>query len=60
MINRLCNIKKDFGLINEFQNKILPMIKSAKFQNKEEKEIVENYVRSIFFNQWRKKWVVLY
>ena len=55
MINRLCNIKKDFDLINEFQNKILPMIKSAKFQNKEEKKIVENYVRNIFFNQWRKK-----
>ena len=55
MINRLCNIKKEFGLINEFQNKILPMIKSAKFQNKEEKKIVVNYVRNIFFNQWRKK-----
>ena len=54
MINRYINIKKDFHAQNELANKINPIIRSAKFKNEQEKQLVLDYVHKIFFNQWRK------
>ena len=55
MFNRYCNTKKDFHLLNEHANIINPIIRKAKFKNKEEQELILNYVRKIFFNQWKQK-----
>lgn len=44
MYNRKFNVKKDFSSINEMENVILPMVKN---------EEVKNYIRKIFFNQYK-------
>lgn len=43
--NRKFNIKKDFSQVNELESKILPQTES---------EEVKEYVRKIFFNQWKQ------
>ena len=55
MYNRYYNIKKDFSKVNEFQNYILPKIDSADWIKQDDKQIVKDYIRKIFFNQWKKK-----
>ena len=55
MINRYINITKDFNAQNELANKIKPIIKSAKFKNEQEKQLVLDYVHKIFFNQWKQR-----
>jgi hypothetical protein len=52
MYNRKFNIKKDFSKLNELENTIMPIIRSMK--NEEEKEILENFVRKTFDNQFKK------
>jgi len=46
MYNRKFNIKKDFSELNNLENSILPKI---------ENQDIKNYVRNIFFNQWKTK-----
>ena len=46
MYNRKFNIQKYFGELNKFENEILPKIKD---------DYLRNYVRIIFFNQWKTK-----
>ena len=46
MYNRKFNIKKDFSELNNLENNILPKI---------ENQDIKNYVRNIFFNQWKTK-----
>lgn len=55
MQNRYFNIKKDFFEVNEFENYILPKIDSADWIKQEDKQIVKDYMRKIFFNQWKKR-----
>ena len=50
MHNRYLDIKKDFSEINEFRN-ILPKIDGADWIKQEDKQIVKDYIRKIFFNQ---------
>lgn len=45
MYNRKFDIKKDFSLLNEMENVILPQVKN---------ENVKNYIRKIFNNQWKQ------
>ena len=45
MYNRKFNIRRDFSELNEMQNVILPKVKN---------EDVKNYIRKIFFNQYKK------
>jgi hypothetical protein len=45
MYNRKFNIKLDFGKLNEMENEVLPKIKD---------EQTKQYVRDIFFNQFKK------
>ena len=54
MHNRYLDIKKDFSEVNEFQNYILPKIDGADWIKQEDKQIVKDYIRKIFFNQWKQ------
>ena len=45
MYNRKFDIKKDFQELNEMENTILSQVKD---------ENVKNYMRKIFFNQWKQ------
>jgi aryl-phospho-beta-D-glucosidase BglC (GH1 family) len=60
MKNRKFDIKKDFQELNELQNQIMPLIdkmsyKNALNQDEEDykKQLLKNYVRIIFFNQFK-------
>jgi len=55
MYNRYINIKKDFDKQNEHANLIEPTIRNAKFKSEEEKEMILNWARKTFFNQWKKR-----
>ncbi len=55
MHNRYLDIKRDFSEVNEFQNYILPKIDGADWIKQEDKQIVKDYIRKIFFNQWKQK-----
>ena len=57
MINRNFNIKNrhDFSELNKFENEIMPLLRKAKFDKVSNKKIVETYIRSYFFNQWKTK-----
>jgi len=55
MYNRYINTKKDFSKQNEHANLIEPAIRNAKFESEEEKEMVLNWARKTFFNQWKTK-----
>ena len=54
MYNRHFNIKKDFSEVNDFQNYILPKIDGADWIKQEDKDVVKDYMRKIFFNQWKQ------
>jgi len=41
--------------MNEYENKIKPMVSNAKFKTDKEKELVLEYLHEIFFNQWKKR-----
>jgi len=55
MKNRYFNIRKDFGELNDFENYVLPKIEGADWTKTEDKEIVKDYIRKIFFNQWKQR-----
>jgi len=55
MFNRYINVRKDFYKMNEYENKIKPMVSNAKFKTDKEKELVLEYLHEIFFNQWKKR-----
>ena len=52
MYNRKFNIKIDFDKINKLENVIKPLIETI--PNEKDKEDVMNYVREIFYNQFKK------
>lgn len=52
MYNRKFDIKKDFHEINELENRIMPIVQ--KIKDEDEKEILTEYLREIFNNQWKK------
>jgi len=60
MKNRKFDIKKDFKELNELENEIMPLIDKMSYENAlnqdEEdykKQLLKNYVRIIFFNQFK-------
>ncbi len=55
MYNRYFDIRRDFHKANEHANLIEPMIRNASFKNEEEKQLVINWARKTFFNQWKKR-----
>ena len=57
MYNRKFNITKgnDYRELVELEHEIMPIIYNTKFEVKEEKEQLINYVRYIFNNQWKQK-----
>ena len=52
MYNRKFDIHRDFHELNEFTNRIMPIVR--KIQDEDEKEVLTNYLREIFNNQWKK------
>lgn len=52
MYNRKFNIKKDFSELNELENVMLPKIRYIK--NTMHSIILEDYIKKIFFNQYKK------
>lgn len=61
MYNRKFNIKKDFKELNYMQNTILPLIDNMDYknainedENKYKKDLLKNYIRILFFNQFKK------
>ena len=56
MYNRKFNITKgnDHRELVELEHEIMPIIYNTKFEVKEEKEQLINYVRYIFNNQWKR------
>ena len=57
MYNRKFNITKgnDYRELVKLEHEIMPIIYNTKFEVKEEKEQLINYVRYIFNNQWKQK-----
>lgn len=60
MKNRKFDIKKDFQELNEMENEIMPLIDKMNYQNalneKEnqyKKDLLKNYVRTLFTNQFK-------
>ena len=53
--NRYLDIRKDFTKLNEYANKIEPLLVEAEFKSEEDKEKVIDWVRETFFNQWKQK-----
>ena len=60
MYNRKFNIKKDFTELNDLENIIFPLINNMEYKDalnddeiKYKKDFLKNYVRIIFFNQWK-------
>jgi hypothetical protein len=52
MYNRKFDVKKDFSELNELESNIMPKIR--RIENKEDREVIQAYVRKIFNNQWKK------
>jgi len=52
MYNRKFNIKKDFHELVELEHKIFPLLEEIK--DDEKKELLKNYIRKIFDNQFKK------
>ena len=55
MFNRYFNVKKgtDFMDLNHLENSIMVKIDRANWSTKKDKELVKNYLRRIFNNQWK-------
>ena len=51
MYNRKFDIQKDFSALNELESNIMPKIR--RIENKEDREVLQNYVLKIFNNQWK-------
>ena len=51
MHNRKFDIKKDFSLLSEMENKILPICDGI--EDEEAKNILKDYIRKIFNNQFK-------
>ena len=61
MYNRKFDIKKDFSKINHLENTIIPLIDKMDYKNalneadnKDKKDLLKDYVREIFNNQFKK------
>jgi hypothetical protein len=61
MYNRKFDIKKDFKELNELENTIIPLIDKMEYkealneeENEYKKNLLKNYVRIIFQNQFKK------
>ncbi len=61
MYNRKFDIKKDFSKLNELENTIIPLIDKMDYQDalddsqsEEKRDLLKNYVREIFNNQFKK------
>ena len=61
MYNRKFDIKKDFSKLNELENTIIPLIDKMDYKNalneadnKDKKDLLKDYVREIFNNQFKK------
>ena len=52
MYNRKFNVKKDFSELNELENVVLPIVRNIK--NNDKKILLENYLRKIFNNQFKR------
>jgi len=52
MYNRKFDTHKDFHELVELESEIMPKIR--RIENKEDREILQSYVRKIFDNQWKK------
>ena len=55
MFNRYFNVSKDFLDLNHLENSIMFKIDRADWSKKQDKELIKNYLRKIFNNQWRVK-----
>jgi len=60
MYNRKFDIKKDFKELNDLENEIIPLIDKMEYkdalneeENKFKKDLLKNYVRIIFKNQFK-------
>jgi hypothetical protein len=60
MKNRKFDIKKDFSELNEMENVILPLIDKMEYknalneeENQYKKDLLKNYIRVIFNNQFK-------
>ena len=60
MKNRKFDIKKDFQELNEMENEIMPLIDKMNYQNalneeenQHKKDLLKNYVRTLFTNQFK-------
>jgi len=51
--NRYLDVRKDFKKLSEYANEMEPLLVEAKFRSEEDKEKVIDWVREIFFNQWK-------
>ena len=61
MYNRKFDIKKDFAELNDMENEIMPLIDKMNYENaldedenKYKKDLLKNYVRILFMNQFKK------
>lgn len=61
MYNRKFDIKKDFKELNDLENEIIPLIDKMDYknalnedENKYKKDLLKNYLRVIFYNQFKK------
>ena len=62
MYNRKFNIQKDFSELNGLENEIIPLIDKMNYknalnedENEYKKQLLKNYIRIIFNNQWKLK-----
>ena len=55
MFNRYFNVNKDFVDLNHLENSIMVKIDRANWSTKQDKELVKNYLKRIFKNQWKIK-----
>jgi hypothetical protein len=62
MYNRKFDIKRDFTAVNELENTIIPLIDKMEYkealneeENEYKKNLLKNYVRIIFQNQFKKE-----
>jgi len=61
MYNRRFDIKKDFSLLNELENEIIPLIDKMDYQNaldegdnERKRDLLKRYIKVLFDNQFKK------
>lgn len=52
--NRYLDVRKDFKKLSEYATEMEPLLVEAEFKSEEDKEKVIDWVREIFFNQWKQ------